>query len=142
MANSYGVVTALSGNANSLANGAYASLGPIDFGAAPPHECLIEVSMQATAATSLSQTVVVYARSSLDGANFSDAPSASNERNLRRIGAVSLKDTAAHRSSAMSLALAFGGSLPPKVEIITKNDCGVALAATGQVGQYRTETFG
>jgi hypothetical protein len=36
----------------------------------------------------------------------------------------------------------FGGALPQKVEVYVFNDCGVALAATGQVGQYRTETFG
>lgn len=142
MPNAYGTPTALSGNANSLAPGAYASLGTIDFGAAPPHECFIEVSAQAGAATSGNQQVVLYARSSLDGTNFSDSGSSVNERNLRKIGAIALKDANAHVSAAMSVSQAFGGALPPKIEIIAKNDCGTALAASGQVGKYVTETFG
>jgi hypothetical protein len=142
MANSYGTTTALSGNANSLANGAFASLGEIDFGAAPPHLCFVEVSLQASTTTTGNQGVQVFARSSIDGTNFSDSGSADNERNLTRIGFVSLKNTSAHRSRAFEISQCFGGGLPTKVEIVVKNDCGVALAATGQVGQYRTETLG
>jgi hypothetical protein len=142
MANALGTTTALSGNANSLANGSYVSLGVIDFTSAPPHDCLIEVSLQASAATSGNKQAVLFCRSSVDGTNFSDAPSSTTELNAAPLGAMALPDTTARRSRAFSLARLFGGALPQKVEVYLKNDCGVALAATGQVGQYRTETFG
>ena len=51
-------------------------------------------------------------------------------------------DTTARRSKAFPVSPLFGGALPQKVEVYVKNDCGAALAASGQVGQYRTETFG
>lgn len=144
MPNSYGTHTALSGNANSLANGAFVSMGQIDFGSAPPHECFVEFALQAAAtpSTSTSRSVLVFARTSLDGTNYSDAGSSANELNLLRIGSVSLVDTSAHRSRAFALARHFGGALPPKVEIVLKNDLGQSLAASGQTGAYRTETFG
>ena len=143
MANSYGSVTSLTGNANSLANQAFASLGVIDFGSAPPHECFIEVSLQPSGSVpSGPQRAVIYCRSSVDGTNFSVTPSASEILNAGLVGVVSLPNNAARRSLAFPLSPVFGGALPPKVEIFVQNDCGVALASSGQVGQYRTETFG
>lgn len=142
MANSYGTATAFSGNANSLANGSYTSLGVIDFGSAPPHECFVEVSLQASAATSGNKQAVLFVRDSLDGTNYSVAPSSTDEANAAFLGVLSLPDTTARRSRAFAVSPLFGGALPPKVEVYIKNDCGVALASTGQVGQYRTETFG
>jgi hypothetical protein len=142
MANALGTTTALSSNANSAANGTYTSLGVIDFTSAPPHECLIEVSLQASAATSGNKQAVIFVRSSLDGTNFSIAPSSTDVANARVLGVVSLPDTTARRSLAFSVSPLFGGALPQKVEVYVFNDTGVAFASTGQVGQYRTEMFG
>lgn len=142
MANSYGTTTAFSGNANSLANGSFASLGVIDFGTAPPHECFVEVSLQASAATSGNQQAVIWCRSSVDGTNFSVAPSSTDSANARLVGVLSLPNNTARRSIAFPISPLFGGGLPPEIEVYVQNDCGVALAASGQVGQYRTLTFG
>lgn len=142
MPNALGTVQTLTGNANSLPSGQYASLGVIDFTTAPPHECLIEVSLQASAATSGNKQAVLYLRNSLDGTTFSVAPSATDAANARYLGAVSLPDAAARRSAAFPVSPLFAGALPQKIEIYVFNDSGVALASTGQVGQYRTETFG
>ena len=142
MPNSYGAATPFSGNANSLASGGFASLGQIDFGSAPPHECFVEVSLQASTTTTGNRQAVIWCRSSVDGTNFSVAPSSTDSVNARLVGVVSLPDTTARRSVAMPLSPLFGGALPPKVEVYVQNDAGVALASTGQVGQYRTETFG
>lgn len=142
MPNSYGTTTALSGTANSLANAAFASLGVIDFGSAPPHECFVEVSLQASAATSGNQQALIWVRSSVDGTNFSVAPSSTDAVNARLLGVLSLPNTTARRSIAMPVSPLFGGALPPEIEVYVQNDSGVALASTGQVGQYRTETFG
>lgn len=142
MANSLGSASALSGNANSASNGSYTSLGVIDFTTAPPGECFVEVSLQASTTPSGNKQAVVFVRSSLDGTNYSDAPSSTLEANAKQIGTLSLPDTSAHRSISMPVSPAFGGGLPQKVEVYVKNDCGVAFAATGQTGQYRFETFG
>lgn len=142
MPNSYGATTALTGTANSLANAAFASLGVIDFGSAPPHECFVEVSLQASAATSGAQQALIWVRSSVDGTNFSVAPSSTDAVNARLLGVLSLPNTTARRSIAMPVSPLFGGALPPEIEVYVQNDCGVALASSGQVGQYRTETFG
>lgn len=142
MPNALGTTTALTGNANSAANGTYTSLGIIDFTAAPPHECLVEVSLQASAATTGNQQVVLYVRDSIDGTNFSVAPSAADATNARFLGAVRLSDTVARRSAAFPVSPLFAGALPQKVEVYAFIDCGVALTSTGNVGQYRFMTFG
>lgn len=142
MANSYGTATAFSGNANSLANGSYVSLGVIDFTSAPPHECFIEVSLQASTTPSGNKQAVLFLRDSIDGTNFSVAPSSTDEVNARFLGILSLPDTTARRSIAFAVSPLFATGLPIKVELYVKNDCGVALQSSGQVGQYRTETFG
>jgi hypothetical protein len=142
MANSYGTQTALSGNANSAASGTYTSLGVINFGATPPHECFVNVALQASAAPSGNKQAVIFLRTSQDGTTYSDAPSSTTEANALQVGALSLPDTSAHQSVEMPLSGLFGGALPQYVEIFVKNDCGVAFAASAQGGQYRTETFG
>lgn len=142
MPNSLGTATALSGNANSAANGTYTSLGVIDFTSAPPHECLIEVSLQATGTPTSSSFAYIYARSSLDGTAYSVAPSSTDAVNSRLLGAIALPDTTARRSIAFPVSPLFGGGLPQKIELYVLNSTGAALAATGQVGQYRTATFG
>lgn len=142
MANAYGTYTTLSSNANSLTNGSFAELGEIDFGAAPPHLCLLQLSLQASATPSGDKEVAVFVRASLDGTTFSDAGATANEANLHRVGTVSLEDTSAHVSRAFELASAFGGALPTKLKVLIKNSCGVPLAASAQQGRYRTETLG
>ena len=142
MANALGTATALSGNANSLANGSYANLGTIDFTTAPPGECFVEVSLQASTTPSGNKQAVLFLVPSLDGTNFSDAPTSTTEKNAIQIGTMDLPDTSARRSKSMALSPFLGGGLVQKGNVYLKNDCGVALAATGQVGQYRFETFG
>lgn len=142
MANALATTQAFSGNANSLANGAYASLGVIDFTAAPPGECFVEFSAQASSTPSATGQVLVFMRTSLDGTNYSDAPSSTLQMNAIFIGKWALPDTSAHRSRSWALSPHLGGGLVQKAEIYLFNDTGVALAASGQVGQYRFETFG
>ena len=140
MPNAYGTTTALGGNANSATNGTYTSLGVIAFGATPPNLCFLEVSLQATGTTG-NQQCLIYARTRLDGTNFSDAPSSATLTNAVRVGSIQLANSSAHRTRAIELSQFFGGGLPPEIEIYIFNDTGAALASTGQVGQYRTETF-
>lgn len=142
MANSYGTATALTGNANSKANGTYTLLQTIDLGVAPPHEVWIKFSNQASAATSGNQQAVYFVADSLDNTTFSDTPSSTTEANANWLGRLSLPDTSAHVSPSFPVSPLFGGALPRYISVYVKNDCGVAFAATGQTAQYQTETFG
>jgi hypothetical protein len=140
MSNSYGTASAFSSNANGAASGTYTSLGIIELGIVPPHECFIEVVLAASAATSGNKQAVIYVRSSLDGTNFSVAPSTTDAINSKWIGTVSIPDTTSRRSIAFPVSSQFGGALPQRIEVYIFNDCGVAF--TTATGQYRTETFG
>jgi hypothetical protein len=142
MANALGTAIAFGSNANSATNSSYTSMGVVDFTSAPPHECLIEVSLQATGTPASTSQCVLYLRSSLDGTNFSVAPSSTDAVNAKFLGTVSLPDTTARRSVAFPVSPLFGGALPQKIELYVYNNTGAALAATGQTAQYRTETFG
>ena len=142
MANTFGNVTALSGNANNSANLSYTSLGIIDFGANPPGECFVEVTLQASSATAGNKQAVLYLRTSLDGTQFSAMPSATQAPNSKQFGAVSLPDATQVVSTAFPISAVLNGGLTPKVEIIVFNDCGVAFASIGQTARYRTEIFG
>lgn len=142
MANALGTVNALANNANSAASGSYTFLGNIDFTTAPPGECFVEVSVQASASPSGNKMAVLYATTSLDGSAFSITPSSSQAPNAHQFGQISLPDTTAVRSKSFALSPFLGGGLVQKVGIYLFNDSGVALAATGQTGQYRFETFG
>jgi len=137
----YGTATSLSGNFNSAANASYTDIGTIDFTSANIMDCLVEVTAQAGSTPSGNQQVILYARSSVDGTNYSDAGSSANVRNLRFIGSISLTDASAHRSTSLSLASSFGGVLPPKVTLTAYNDAGVTLAASGCTGQYRSINY-
>lgn len=140
MANAYGSVTALSGNANGAANGTYTSLGVIDFTTTPPHECLVEVSVFPSSTTYGNQQVVLLLRDSIDGTNFSVAPSSADFLNSRILGTLYLPTVATRRSIAFPISPQYGGALPQKVEVFLFNDTGTTL--TSATGQYRTETFG
>lgn len=70
---------------------------------------------------------LVYAISSVDGTNYSDSL---NVANMRLLGAVSTPTAStAYRSSAYSVAAAFGGTLPPYFKLVVQNDSGAAFTA-------------
>ncbi len=136
---SYGTATNLSNAAglNSLASGALANLGTIDNTSALADDYFVEI-LVANVSESGNKQVLVYATTSVDGTNFSEDTLPAN---LVRLGAVDITLAAAVRSSAFPVAVAFGGSMPPKVGIIVKNDAGVTLAASGNGAQYRSVTY-
>jgi hypothetical protein len=142
MANSYGSITALTAF-NSAINNSYTSLGSIDFGAAPPHECFIEiVGTAGSTPSSANQQLVLFVVDSIDGTNFSDTPTSTTEAAAQFLGSLKLLDTSSHRSKAFPVSPLFGGALPQKITVYVKNDTGVTLSASNNTAQYRTETFG
>ncbi len=131
----YGGATALSNAAglDSAAAGAYINLGTIDNTTALLLDYLVEVAVTPSAAPSGNSQIVVFAVDTLDGTDFSDD---TEDANMALLGTIQMSAAQAYRSRAMSVAAAFGGQMPPQVQIIAKIDDGVALAAAGNSAQY------
>lgn len=138
---SYGAATSFAdeANLNSLASAAFASIGIIDNTTTLADDYLIEITI-ANIAEAGNKQAVVWVRSSVDGTNYSDSTTGANNR--KQLGALDLNGlSGAGRSIAMPLAVAFGGIVPPKVEVLVQNDAGVSFAASGNSAQYRAVSF-
>lgn len=134
---SYGTASNLTSTVNSLPSGSSVSLGVIDNTSALALDFLVEVSGTSGASVSGSQTVDIFAISSVDGTNFSDT----NVNNMHKIGYLFFSaGSLTVRSASMSIAQAFGGVVPPKVTIYAVNNSGANLGASGGAGQYRSVT--
>lgn len=118
---------------NSLASATYVSAGTIDASSIDPLDVVIEV--EATPGTVAgNKQLVVFLRVSMDGTNFSTGPAsgstATDEPNLKFIGAVPLNTNSTLQRNALSVMSALG-FVPPHMQVVVKNDSGAALASTG-----------
>jgi hypothetical protein len=99
---------------------------------------MVEVR-SAAAATSATGVVNVYAYGSFDGQNFGDTVTGGDAAvtltvppNLTIIGAINVVANATtYKSNPMSVASAFGGTLPPYWGIVVENKSGATLLAAG-----------
>lgn len=136
-----GTRTALTTTAlNSLASATYVSAGTIDLTTPDPLDVLVEVA--ATPGTvSGNKQLVVFARVSLDGTNFTTGPvsgtTATDEPNLRFLGTVPLNTNSTLQRNTLSVMSSLG-YIPAHLEIVCKNDSGAALAGSGHAVHYST----
>ena len=124
---------------NSLASATFVSAGTITHDTNQPIDVMIEVT--ATPGTvSGNKQLVVFAKVSLDGTNYSTGPESgtttTDEPDLYYVGTVPLNTSSAVQTKTFSLAAALGGMLPYASKIIIKNDSGAALAASGNSVYY------
>ena len=135
-----GTRTALTTSAlNSLASATFVSAGTITHNTNQPLDVLLEVT--ATPGTvSGNKQMVVFAKISLDGTNFTSGPESgtttTDEPDLFFVGTVPLNTNSTAQTKTFSLAAALGGVLPYASKIIVKNDSGAALAASGNSVYY------
>ena len=124
---------------NSLGAGTYVSAGVINHTTNNPLDVLTEVAVTPGTVAGNKQ-VLVFAKGSLDGTNFSTGPESgtttTGEPNLVFIGAIPCGTNATVQRGVFSLAAAFGGVLPQQSKIICKNDTGAALASSGHAVHY------
>lgn len=125
---------------NALASGAYVDAGTIDFTATDPLDAVIEIS--ATPGTVAgNKQLLVFARVSLDGSNFSTGPvsgtTTTDEPNLRLLGALPLNTSATLQRACFSVVAALG-YLPPHLQVVVKNETGAALASSGHAVHFAT----
>lgn len=144
------VITAIAGTRttlttialNSLAASTYVSAGTIDVTAIDPIDTVVEV--EATPGTVAgNKQLVVFVQVSFDNTNFSTGPTsgttATDEPNLRFLGALPLNTNSTLQRGAFSIMSALG-YVPPYFKIIVKNDSGAALAASGHAVYHTSYT--
>lgn len=127
---------------DSLASATYVSAGAIDLTSADPLDVLIEVA--ATPGTvSGNKQVVVFAKVSLDGTNWTTGPetgtTATDETNLKFLGTVPCNTNSTQQVNTLSVVSALG-FVPAHLEIVIKNDTGAALASSGHSVYYSVVT--
>lgn len=124
---------------NSLASATYVSAGTINHATNDPLDVLVEVRVTPGTVAAPKQ-VLVFAKASLDGTNFSTGPESgtttTDEPNLVFLGSVPCNTNATEQAGVFSLAAAFGGVLPQASKIIVKNETGAALASSGHAVYY------
>lgn len=139
----WGTRTALTTTAlNSLASATYVAAGAIDLTTPDPLDVVIEV--EATPGTvSDNKQLVVFAKVSLDGTNYSTGPesgtTATDEPNLYLLGALPLNTNSTLQRESFSVMSALG-FVPPYLKLIVKNETGAALAASGHAVRYAVMT--
>lgn len=132
---------------NSLASAAARASTAVDNSTNLFEDALVEVTI-VTGSTGTAATgyVAVYATGSVDGGTtYSDGASGTDGAvtmvvppNSKLIGIVNcVANSVTYKSNAMSVAAAFGGTLPQKWVIIVSNQTGHALAASGCSAQYQ-----
>ena len=98
-----------------------------------PLDVLIFPTVASTGAVTGNKQVVVFAQASYDGTAFTSGPisgiSTADEANLHYVGSIPLNTASTNQSKALSLAAAFGGTLPYASRLVFKNDCGVQLTS-------------
>lgn len=124
---------------NSLGSGAYVSAGTINHTTNDPIDVLVEVTVT-PGTTGGNKQVLVFAKASLDGTNFSTGPESgtttTDEPNLVFVGSIPCNTNTTVQRGVFSLAAAFNGILPQQSKIICKNDTGAALASSGHSVHY------
>lgn len=125
---------------DSLASATYVSAGTLTHNTNQPLDVMIEVTAVPPGTITSNKQLLVFAKASLDGTNWSTGPAsgtgALDEPDLYPVGSLPLNTNSVAQTKTFSLAAAFGGKLPHSSEIIVKNETGAALAASGHSVYY------
>lgn len=127
---------------NSLGNGTYISAGTITFISATLVSLTSKIEVEVTPGTiSVGNSgVIVFAKISMDGTNFTTGPetgtTATDEPNLIYVGSIPCNTSSTQQRGNFDLASACGGTLPYAAKIIIRNTTGASLAASGNAVYY------
>lgn len=120
-------------NLTTLASGTYCVSDAVTHSTNDPLDVLVKANIYTTNAPAGNRQVVVFAKASLDGANFSTGPESGtqteNEGDLHFVGVIPVQTQSNVHSRVFSLASAYGGLLPIQSKLVFKNDLGAALTA-------------
>lgn len=111
-----------------LGNGLYATSVAIDNTANQPSDLLVELT--ATPGTvSGNKQALLFAQSSLDGTNYQTGALTADEADMTFIGSLPLNTNSSLQTKMFSVAVAYGGVLPPYVRFVVKNESGATFSA-------------
>jgi len=120
-------------NLSTLASATYVAGPTMTHVTNGPLDVQIFPVFASTNAVTGNKQVVVFAQASYDGTNFTSGPtsgtSTADEANLHYVGSIPVNTSSTDQSKMLSLAAAFGGTLPYASRLVFKNDCGVALTS-------------
>lgn len=129
-----GTRTALGITISTLAAATYATSAAKNNTTTQPLDLIVELTVTPGTTTGNKQALL-FARASTDGVNYQTGPTSGNsaidEPNLTFIGALPLNNPSVLQLKAFSVAMAYGGVLPPYLTFVVKNDSGVAFTAGG-----------
>jgi hypothetical protein len=98
-----------------------------------PLDLMIEVTAATTNTPAGNKQVVVFAKASYDNSNWQSGPvsgtTTTDEPDLTFLGVLPLATASTTERKSFSVASAYGGVLPPYVNIVLKNDLGVVLTS-------------
>lgn len=111
-----------------LANLAYATSANVDNTSAQPSDQLVELTVT-PGTVSGNKQALVFALASLDGTNFQTGANATDEQGMTFLGALPLNSNTTAQTKSFSVAVAFGGVLPPYLRFVVKNESGAAFSS-------------
>jgi hypothetical protein len=116
-----------------LASATYVVSAAMDHDTAKEPTRFIEVTVATTNTPAGNKQVVVMAKASLDGTNWTSGPesgtTATDEPDLYLVGVVPMNTASTTHRRVFDLGGAFGGRLPKQTKLVIKNDLGVALTS-------------
>lgn len=110
-----------------LGNGAYAVSDVVNNTTNQPLDLLVElVAIPGT--VSAGTQAVLFAQASLNNASFQTGNNSVDEMDMTLIGVLPLKTNSTGQIKIFPVASAFGGSLPPFLKFVVKNDSGSSFS--------------
>lgn len=113
---------------STLANLSYAMSATVDNTAVQPSDQLVELTVTPSTVSGNKQALV-FALASLDGTSFQTGANTTDEPGMTFLGALPLNSNATVQTKAFSVAVAFGGVLPPFLRFVVKNESGAAFSS-------------
>lgn len=113
---------------STLTNGSYATSNAKDNTTNQPLDVLVELSVTPGTVAGNKQALL-FAIASLDNSNYQTGANSTDEADMTFIGSLPLNSSSTAQMKVFSTALAYGGSLPPYVKYVVKNDSGAAFTA-------------
>jgi hypothetical protein len=118
---------------STLASATYCVSNTITHSTNDPMDVLVDISVATTNAVAGNKQLLVFAKASIDGTNFTSGPesgtTATDEPDLYFVGAIPLNTSTTTHRRIFSLAAAYGGVLPIASKLVLRNDLGVALTS-------------
>lgn len=117
---------------STLASGTYAVSSAYNCDTNNPVDLAVELTVATTNTPAGNQQLVVFAKASLDGTNYTSGPesgtSTTDEPDLYLLGVVPVNSATTTHSHLFSIRQALG-FIPHSLKIVVKNDLGVALTS-------------